>query len=254
MTSAFAALSTLAQSRSTCLRTVQSRRCPRRSNQKRTPHRRISGRFLTRCSRTCSLASGVKARSAEWRIRSGAQCSSTNIQASPKQAALNRPNLPHTDGAPGDTTMSLPQARIGINAERAEKVISPERIMDQLEQTVREETACSRQAAEATNLGETNQNSPASILSESDVCGRPKTPSRKWCLKHSIASAAPRLLQSLLRTNLTVLATAHAVSKVSFVRLRRARPQTGPRPMAPPVARRRHSKASPPLAISRTFS
>ena len=156
--------------------------------------------------------------------------------------------------------MSLPEARIAINdANEAEKAISNlENIMDQLEQTVTEETKRVRagRLREAANLGEMKIEFARLYTVESD-----RVRAAKDAIAQLVPEALHRLrqrhdsLQSLLRTNLTVLATAHAVSEgiIRGVSGELARKQAPSTYGASGRAQTPSSKASPPLAISRTF-
>jgi hypothetical protein len=156
--------------------------------------------------------------------------------------------------------MTSSSARAPIaGANEAEKAIEGlEKIMDQLEQTVTEETARVRagRLREAMNLADGKSECARLYAMESE---RVKT------AKAAIAQLGPEALdrlrqrhatfQSLLQTNLTVLATAHAVSEgivrgVSGELARKQAPSTygaSGRPQPP------SSKASPALAISRSL-
>ena len=149
-----------------------------------------------------------------------------------------------------------PAAGGAAEAERA--VASLEKIMDQLEQTLTEETARVRagRLRDAMKLDMAKIEGARLYVLESE---------RVKAAKDAIARLSPGALdrlrrrhdsfQSLLRTNLTVLATAHAVSEgiirgVSGELARRQAPSTygaSGRAQAP------STKASPPLAISRTL-
>jgi hypothetical protein len=156
--------------------------------------------------------------------------------------------------------MSSAQPRIVIaNANEAEKAIANlEGIMDRLEDAVAEETKCVRagRLREAATLDEAKTAFARLYVVESD---------RVKAAKDTIARLVPEALhrlrqrhdsfQGLLRTNLTVLATAHAVSEgiirgVSDELARRQAPSTYG---ATGRAQTPSTKASPPLAISRTF-
>ncbi len=156
--------------------------------------------------------------------------------------------------------MSSAQVKIVItNANEAEKVIANlEGIMDGLERAVSEETKCVRagRLREAATLDEAKASFARLYVVESD---------RVKAVKDTIAQLVPEALHrlrqrhdsfhGLLRTNLTVLATAHAVSEgiirgVSGELARKQAPSTygaSGRAQAP------STKASPPLAISRTY-
>lgn len=146
-----------------------------------------------------------------------------------------------------------------IDVNGAEKAVaSLESVMDRLEQTMTEETARVRAGhlRHAAELDEAKIEFARLYISESDYVKAART---------AIARLAPEALerlrrrhdtfQGLLRTNLTVLATAHAVSEgiirgVSGELARKQAPSTygaSGRPQMP------SSKASPPLAISRTL-
>jgi len=156
--------------------------------------------------------------------------------------------------------MTSPEARNPItDASGAEKAIaSLERVMDRLEQTVSEETARVRagRPRQAANLDEAKIEFARLYVVESDYVK---------AARNAIARLAPEALdrlrrrhdafQGVLQTNLTVLATAHAVSEgiirgVSGELARKRAPSTygaSGRAQAP------STKASPPLAISRTL-
>ncbi len=156
--------------------------------------------------------------------------------------------------------MTSPAARHPItDASGAEKAVaSLESVMDRLEQTVTEETARVRAGGlgRAAKLDEAKIEFARLYVSESDYVK---------AARNAIARLAPDALerlrrrhdtfQGLLRTNLTVLATAHAVSEgiirgVSGELARKQAPSTygaSGRPQMP------SSKAGPPLAISRTL-
>jgi len=145
------------------------------------------------------------------------------------------------------------------NANEAEKALaSLEKTMDQLEQAVTEETARVRagRLRDAMSLGGTKTECARLYATESE---------HVKAARNAIAQLAPEALdrlrrrhdtlQNLLRTNLTVLATAHAVSEgiirgVSGELARKQAPSTyGASGRAQPPS----SKASPPLAVSRTL-
>jgi len=113
--------------------------------------------------------------------------------------------------------MTAPGTGQTLNAADAERAVaSLEKIMDQLEQTVTEETARVRagRLRDAMNLDSAKIECARLYALESE---------RVKSAKDTIAKVAPALLdrlrqrhnvfQSLMRTNLTVLATAHAVSE-----------------------------------------
>jgi hypothetical protein len=146
-----------------------------------------------------------------------------------------------------------------VNASAAEKAIADlESIMDRLEQTLAEETA----RVQAGKLRDANALSEAKIefarlyAVESDRVKSAKEAIVRW-----IPDAFDRLrkrhnnFHDLLRTNLTVLATAHAVSEgiirgVSGELARKQAPSTNGsngRALSP------STKASQPLALSRSL-
>jgi hypothetical protein len=142
------------------------------------------------------------------------------------------------------------------SAEKA--VASLESVMDRLEQAVTEETARVhagrlRQAAE---LGEVKIEFARLYISEND---------HVKAARNAIARLAPEALERLrrrhesfqnsLRTNLTVLATAHAVSEgiIRGVSSELARKQAPSTYGASGRAQVPSSKTSPPLAISRSL-
>jgi hypothetical protein len=157
-------------------------------------------------------------------------------------------------------TSSTPQASAPIaTAKDAETaVMNLEKIMDQLEQTVSEETSRVRAGLlrDAFNLEQAKTEFARLYAAESG---------RVTAAKETIGRLAPKALdrlrqrhdkfEGLLRTNLTVLATAHAVSEgiirgVSGELARKQAPSTygaSGRAQAP------STKVSPPLAISRTL-
>ena len=156
--------------------------------------------------------------------------------------------------------MTSPGARKSItDSKEAEKAIANlESIMDRLEHTVAAETERVRAGRlhEAVSLGDAKIEFARLYAIESDCV---KT------ARNAIAQLAPEALdrlrrrhesfQGLLRTNLTVMATAHAVSEgiirgVSGELARKQAPSTygaSGRAQAP------STKVSPPLAISRTL-
>ncbi len=156
--------------------------------------------------------------------------------------------------------MSSREARILIaDADQAEKaVVDLEYIMDQLEHAVTEETARVRagRLRNAMEMGETKTEFARLYAVESE---------RVKAAKDTIAQLSPGALdrlrrrhdsfQSLLRTNLTVLATAHAVSEgiIRGVSGELARKQAPSTYGATGRAQVPSSKASPPLAVSRTL-
>lgn len=155
------------------------------------------------------------------------------------------------------TSQDLP-ASITEAAQAERAITNLERIMDRLEQTVAEETERVRagRIRDAVNLDGAKIEFARLYVIESD-CVR--------AARNAIARLAPEALDrlrrrhdtfhGLLRTNLTVLATAHAVSEgiirgVSGELARKQAPSTygaSGRAQAP------STKASPPLALSRTL-
>lgn len=141
-------------------------------------------------------------------------------------------------------------------AEKA--VASLENVMDRLEQTVTEETVRVRAGhlRRAAELDEAKIEFARLYISESDYVK---------AARNAIARLAPEALERLrrrhetfqtsLRTNLTVLATAHAVSEgiIRGVSGELARKQAPSTYGASGRAQVPSSKASPPLAISRTL-
>ena len=145
------------------------------------------------------------------------------------------------------------------DASQAEKVVADfEKIMDQLEHAVTEETARVRagRLRNALELGDAKIEFARLYAVESE---------RVKAAKDAIARLSPGALdrlrrrhdsfQSLLRTNLTVLATAHAVSEgiIRGVSGELARKQAPSTYGATGRAQVPSSKASPPLAVSRTL-
>jgi hypothetical protein len=147
----------------------------------------------------------------------------------------------------------------GINAAEAENsVANLEKIMDELERTITEETASVRagRLREAMTLNMAKTEHARLYVSESV---------RLQAMKDAVAQLAPQAynrlrqrhvaFQDVMRTNLTVLATAHAVSEgiirgVCGELARKQAPSTygaSGRPQAP------STKASPPLAVSRSL-
>jgi hypothetical protein len=156
--------------------------------------------------------------------------------------------------------MTLPAPRHPIaDVNAAEKAVaSLESVMDRLEQTVTEETARVRAGhlRQAAELDQAKIEFARLYISESDYVK---------AARNAIARLAPDALerlrrrhdafQGVLRTNLTVLATAHAVSEgiIRGVSGELARKQAPSTYGATGRAQTPSSKASPPLAISRTF-
>jgi hypothetical protein len=146
-----------------------------------------------------------------------------------------------------------------VNASAAEKAIADlESIMDQLEQALTEETARVRagKLRDAGTLSETKIEFARLYAVESTRIRAAKETIERW-----VPGAFERLrtrhntFQDLLQTNLTVLATAHAVSEgiirgVSGELARKQAPSTygaNGRAQAP------SSKATQPLAFSRSL-
>lgn len=156
--------------------------------------------------------------------------------------------------------MTSPEARISIaDANEAEKAVANlESVMDRLEKTVTEETERVRagRLREAVNLDEAKIEFARLYAIESDYVR---------VARNAIARLAPEALdrlrrrhesfQGVLRTNLTVLATAHAVSEgiIRGVSGELARKQAPSTYGASGRAQTPSTKASPPLAISRTL-
>ena len=142
--------------------------------------------------------------------------------------------------------------------EAARAVASLEKIMDHLEQTLAEETARVRagRLREAMTLDVAKIEGVRLYLQESE---------RIKAAKDVIARSAPGLLdrlrkrhdsfQRLMRTNLTVLATAHAVSEgiIRGVSGELARKQAPSSYSASGRAQSPSAKLSPPLAVSRSL-
>jgi len=146
-----------------------------------------------------------------------------------------------------------------VNASAAEKAIADlESIMDQLEQALTEETARVRagKLRDAGTLSETKIEFARLYAVESTRIRAAKETIERW-----VPGAFERLrtrhntFQHLLQTNLTVLATAHAVSEgiirgVSGELARKQAPSTygaNGRAQAP------STKATQPLALSRSL-
>jgi len=146
-----------------------------------------------------------------------------------------------------------------VNASAAEKAIADlESIMDQLEQALTEETARVRagKLRDAGTLSETKIEFARLYAAESTRIRAAKETIERW-----VPGAFERLrtrhntFQDLLQTNLTVLATAHAVSEgiirgVSGELARKQAPSTygaNGRAQAP------STKATQPLALSRSL-
>lgn len=156
--------------------------------------------------------------------------------------------------------MTSPEARPAISdaAQAVNAVTNLEKIMDQLEQTVTEETARVRAGhlSEALNLDHAKVECARLYAAESE---------RVRIAKDAIARLVPDALnrlrkrhhafQSLLQTNLTVLATAHAVSEgiIRGASGELARKQAPTTYGSSGRAQSPSTKVSPPLAISRSL-
>jgi hypothetical protein len=156
--------------------------------------------------------------------------------------------------------MTSPQAGPAITnaAQAANAVTNLEKILDQLEQTVTEETARVRagRLSEAFKFDNAKVECARLYAAESE-----RIRSARDAIARLVPDALNRLqkrhlaFQSLLQMNLTVLATAHAVSEgiirgVSGELARKQAPTTygaSGRPQSP------STKVSPPLAISRSL-
>jgi hypothetical protein len=145
------------------------------------------------------------------------------------------------------------------SAGEAERAIADlNTIMDRLVETVEEETACARagKLTAATELDEAKAELAHRYSAESE---------RMKNARDLIAQSLPEALdalqkrhaafQELLQTNLTVLATAHAVSEgiIRGVSGELARRQTPSTYGASGRANAPGATASPPLALSRTL-
>ncbi len=135
---------------------------------------------------------------------------------------------------------------------------SLESVMDRLEQTLAEETARVRagRLGEAANLSEAKLEFARLYTLESSRIKAAKDAIVRW-LPDAIERLRTRhgTFESLVRTNLTVLATAHAVSEgiIRGVSGELARKQAPSTYGASGRAQSPSTKASPPLAISRTL-
>ena len=166
-----------------------------------------------------------------------------------------RPGVSHADRPAGGTTMSAPELQNAIvNASAAEKAIAGlESIMDRLEQALTEETARVRagKLRDAGALSEAKIEFARLYAIESARIRAAKETIVRW-----IPDAFDRLnkrhntFRDLLQTNLTVLATAHAVSEghhsgrfrracaqASAVNLWRQRPGAGANHKGNPASR-----------------
>lgn len=155
--------------------------------------------------------------------------------------------------------MTMQASGVITSANEAEAaIVNLEKIMEQLEQTVSEETSRVRagKLRDAVILEQAKSEFARLYAVES---GRVKA------AKDAIARLAPNALdrlrrrhdtlQGLLQTNLTVLATAHAVSEgiIRGVSGELARKQAPSTYGASGRAQSPSTKASPPLAISRVL-
>lgn len=141
-------------------------------------------------------------------------------------------------------------------AERA--IVNLNKIMDRLIDTIEEETARYRagRLRDAVELDEAKVELARAYAAESD-----RVKSAKDIIAKSLPDALDALrkrhdaFQALLRKNLTVLATAHAVSEgiIRGVSDELARKQAPSTYGASGRANAPSSKTSPPLAISRTL-
>ena len=156
--------------------------------------------------------------------------------------------------------MTSPNGRpiISDKIEAESTIASLEKIMDQLEQTLAEETSWVRagRLRDAVSLDDTKAQFSGLYLAQSERLKSSKDAIAKFC-----PEAFDRLrkrhdnFQTLLKTNLTVMATAHAVSEgilrgVSGELARKQAPSTY---SASGRAQTPGSKASQPLALSRTL-
>ena len=155
-------------------------------------------------------------------------------------------------------TSPAPAQAIGTAAEAERVIDSLNAIMDRLVETVEQETAHMRKGrlSEALALEAQKQELAARYATESGRVRVSQTMIAK-SLPQALAQLRDRheAFQSLLQTNLTVIATAHAVSEgiirgVSGELARKQAPSTygaGGRPNAP------SPRAGQPLAVSRTL-
>jgi hypothetical protein len=146
-----------------------------------------------------------------------------------------------------------------VSAGEAERAIAHlNTIMDRLVQTVEEETARVRtgQLRQAVELDATKAELARLYAAESE-----RVKAAQDVIAKSLPEALDRLrkrhaaFQALLQTNLTVLATAHAVSEgiIRGVSGELARKQTPSTYGASGRANSPSAKSSPPLAVSRTL-
>lgn len=155
-------------------------------------------------------------------------------------------------------SIPAPDAPISTAAEAERAIDNLNSIMDRLIETVQEETARMRkgQLRDALTLEGQKQELSLRYASESARVKKAQTTIART-LPDALAALRERHaeFQAVLQTNLTVLATAHAVSEgiirgVSDELTRRQAPSTygaGGRANAP------RAKTAPPLAISRTL-
>ena len=154
--------------------------------------------------------------------------------------------------------MTASPTPIAAADEAGRAIANLNRIMDRLIETVEEETARVRagRLRDAVELAEAKADLARSYAMES---GRVKA--AKDIIAKSLPEALDRLrkrhaaFQALLQTNLTVMATAHAVSEgiVRGVAGELARKQTPSTYGATGRANAPSAKASQPLAVSRTL-
>ena len=156
--------------------------------------------------------------------------------------------------------MTSPNARPPVSdANEAKQAIARlEKVMGQLEQTLTEETARVRagRLRDAMKLDDAKIECARLYAVESE-----RVKAARIIIAQFVPEALDRLrqrhnfFQSLLRTNLTVLATAHAVSEgiIRGVSGELARKQAPSTYGASGRAQTPSSKTSPPLAISRTL-
>jgi hypothetical protein len=154
--------------------------------------------------------------------------------------------------------MNEPQPEIVSLSEVERAIANLEKIMDRLVETVAEETAQVRDGHLLTG-GELDQTKLELAKIYTAESGRVKAAGN--VIAQSLPEALERLrqkhdaLQALLKTNLTVLATAHAVSEgiIRGVSGELARKQVPSTYGASGRANSPSTKASQPLALSRTF-
>jgi hypothetical protein len=152
--------------------------------------------------------------------------------------------------------LAEPLAPIASTGEAEQVIANLEKIMDRLVETVEEETARVRagRLRDAVELDEAKVELARRYAAESD-----RVKAAKDLIAQSLPEAIDRLrkrhdaFQALLQTNLTVLATAHAVSEgiIRGVSSELARKQAPSTYGASGRANAPGSKASQPLAVSR---